>query len=43
MSNLGLRLAAVAAPIYAMQFGLRFLLPAYIAPDPFPLSSLPLP
>ena len=28
---------AVAVPIYAMQVGLRFVLPPYMAPDPFPL------
>jgi membrane protease YdiL (CAAX protease family) len=32
--------AAVAAPVYAMQLGLRFVLPEYIAPDPFPLFFL---
>lgn len=28
---------AIAVPVYAMQFGLRFLLPDSIAPDPIPL------
>ena len=28
---------AIAVPIYATQFGLRFLLPEHIAPDPIPL------
>ncbi len=34
--------AAIVAPIYAMQIGLRLLLPEYLAPDPLPLFFLAL-